>query len=678
MRFDVVHGNLPMNERCGRTGIQAKSTPERRIATSAARLVAGRGALAALLLFATLSYLGVLHNDFTYTYDDKALILDNPVVHNLGHLREAVSTTLFASQGPQQATPYYRPVETLGFLLCYQLFGPAAYGYHLFSLLLHAAVVVVLFQLAGQASGDRVAAFAAAGLFAVHPVHVESVAWISAVSDIEMTLFYLVAFWCFMQIARRGGGSVIPAELLMILSFVLALLAKEQAMTLPLLAVIYEHFYRSDRAETTRGQKLLRYGPLWLVILGYILLRVRLMRVLAPATRLHSINATELLLSALALVGRYCGKLVWPARLSAFYPFHASASLLTFPVLAGVGALAACAWLFRILWRHARLASFAILWLLITLVPVLNARWMSAYVFAERYLYLPSAGFCLAVGWALSGFRQTSAANRIRLPKAAIITASLVAVLCVLRIATRVPDWRDDVALYTKSLAAEPGDYRLHDALGQACWIRGNAQAAESEWRQTLRLKPDNSQTLSSLGALYAGKRRFEQATPLLWEALRINPNDAVAHLSLGAVYAETGERSAAEREFLAAVLLSPLNFTAHNLLGKLYYDAKRLAPAEQQFLLSVQCEPNVAAYDHLGYIYSQNGDQGRAEGAFRAALSVNTTDSRAHFNLGLIFAARKQSEQAATEYRMALAADPNNPEIRSALEKISGERQHP
>ena len=646
--------------------VQGSEIPPR-----AARFFTGPWTLAVLLLLAALPYVGILRNDFAYTYDDKVLILDNPYVHNFQHLGQLLTTGLWSSLGAQGGTPYYRPMATLGFLLCYQLFGPLAYGFHLVSLLLNMAAVGILFLLAEQMLGDRVAAFAAAGLFALHPVHVEAVAWVSAVTDLEVTLFYLLTFWCFLRAARPGGGRKAWAEAAMMASFILAILSKEQALTLPLLATIYEHFYRGDRRETTRLQKMLRYGPLWLVSVCYVLFRVRVMGAFAHPTGMHAINAPETILSALALVGQYLGKLFWPARLSAFYPFLASASFLDVRVVRGVGALVLCAWAFGVLWRRARPVSFGILWLFFTLAPVLNARWMSAYVFAERYLYLPSVGFCLVAGWAFAVAWQITSSRGSIFRTTLVGAACFVAALCVLRISLRVLDWRDDVTLYAQTLAAEPDDYRLHDALGLAYWIRGESKGAEREWRETLRLEPNSVQTLDSLGALYAQQRRFDQAMPLLEQALRLNPNDADAHLNLGAAYAETGKLDRAEEHFRTAVLRSPMNFNGHNLLGKLYFDSNRLGEAEQQFRQSLQCEPNLAAYDHLGYIYVQWGDRDRAEKAFKAALAMDSKDNHAHFNLGLIYAATRRDAQALEELQAALAADPKNPEILSALEKL-------
>ena len=627
--------------------------------------------LVVLLLLAALPYIGILRNDFAYTYDDKALILDSPYVHNFNHLREVLTTTLFSNQGAPGGPPFYRPVGKLGFLLCYQLFGPLAYGFHLVSLLLNVAVVGILFLLAEQLFGDRTAAFASASLFALHPVHVEALAWISAVTDLEVTLFYVLTFWWFLRVAAPGGGRRTWAVAAMTASFALALLSKEQAVTLPFLAVIYEHFYRGDRLETTRGQKMLRYGPLWLVCLGYGLLRVQLMGSFVQIAKSNPISAPDTLFCALALAGQYLAELVWPVRLSAFHPFQVSSRFLALPVLAGAGELAVWACLFYALWKRARPVSFGIIWLFATLAPVLNARWMGPYPWGERYLYLPSVGFCLVAGWACAALWQSSLNRRQHVRTIAVAAACMVAALCVLRISLRVLDWRDDITLYTEALAAVPNDYRLHDALGSAYWIRGESEKAEREWRETLRLEPNSIEPLNSLGELYAKEKRYDQALPLLEEALLLNPNNADGHLVLGAAYAETGKLDRAEEQFRAAVLLSPMYFTAHNLLGKVYFDSQRFGEAEQQFLQSLQCEPNLAAYDHLGYIYMQRGDPGRAEKAFKAALAMKSTDSHAHYNLGLIYAARGQNSQALEELQAALAADPSSPEILSALEKL-------
>jgi tetratricopeptide (TPR) repeat protein len=371
------------------------------------------------------------------------------------------------------------------------------------------------------------------------------------------------------------------------------------------------------------------------------------------------------------LLGQYFLKLFWPAHLSAFYVFQASTRLFEARVLAGIGALACCAVVFVALWKRVRPASFGILWLLVTLAPVLNARWMTAYVFAERYLYLPSVGFCLVVGWVGAALRRTVWKQQALWRMAAVAAACVVTGLCVLRIVTRVPDWRDDLTLLTRTLAVNPNEYALLDGLGQAYWIRGDSEAAEREWREALRLQPDNPQIPFELGAIYAKQGRYDEAVALFQRSIQLSPGQADAHLNLGAAYAEMGKLDLAEEQFRTAIVLTPLNFNAHNVLGKLYFDEGRLREAEEQFRQSLACEPNLAACDHLGYIYVQWGDRDRAEKAFKAALALNSTDSHAHFNLGRIYAAAGQNAQALAELQAALAADPNNPDILSALKKL-------
>ena len=463
----AIEGAL-MNNQQDATEIPPPATPGRDNPPRAATLFYGAWPLAVLLLLAILPYAGMLRNDFAYAYDDKDLILDNPYVHSFHHLREVLTTTLFSNLGTPGGLPYYRPMAKVVFLLGYQLFGPLAFGFHLVSLLLNAAVVGMLFLLAErtvQRSCRGICCRRSCSRFI--PVHVEAVAWISAVTDIEVTFFCLLTFWFFLRSAAPEGGRKPWILAAMTGSFVLAIFSKEQAVTIPLLAAVYEHFYREDRRETTRWQKLLRYGPLWLVSVSYVFLRVQLMGSFAHAPKVYPINVPETLLSALALAGQYVGMLMWPAHLSAFHPFHVSHSLLEIPVIAGGCALGVCAYFFYALWKRARPVSFGILWLFVTLVPVLNARWMSTYVLGERFLYLPSAGFCLVAGWACAGVVAIFLKRQASVRTAVVATACVVTALCMLRISLRVPDWQDDVTLiHTQALAAEPNDFRLHDAAG--------------------------------------------------------------------------------------------------------------------------------------------------------------------------------------------------------------------
>ncbi len=375
--------------------------------------------IAVLVACATLPYLNILFNGFVY--DDDSQVMHNPYVRSFRHLKEIFTTHVWSFRGLTSVGNYYRPMMTLGYLLCYRIFGMEAYGFHLVSLVLHVLVVCLVFVLTERLTGNRVWAFTAGALFALHPVHTESVAWIAAVTDLELTFFYLIAFGFFLAVAKPGGRRSEPMLAAMAITFLLALFSKEQAMTLPALATAYEHFYREDRSETTTAQKLARYGLLWLVGAAYILFRIHFLGGLVPEEKAQQLTPQQIVLSAFALVGQYVGKLLWPVRLCAFYIFHASNSLFDLRVLAGLLVLLAFAALFLICWRsydrNVRFASFAIVWFFATLAPVLNAHWVGTNVFTERYLYLPSVGVAWLVGlgvsklWPSSGAASCAAAG---------------------------------------------------------------------------------------------------------------------------------------------------------------------------------------------------------------------------------------------------------------------------
>jgi len=657
-----------MNVREGEPRAAAKASDSSSRGRGLGRLP-DREVFVVLAILAVLPYLNVLGNGFTY--DDNTQVLNNPYVQNFRHLGEIFTTTVWSYIGAQGVTNYYRPMMLFGYLLCYQLFGPIAYPFHLVSLLLHALAVLLVFRMAVEMMRDRVTALVAAGLFALHPVHTESVAWVAAVTDLELTFFYLLTFWFFLRAAQPGGGRSPLSQLAMAGGFILALMSKEQALTLPALATVYEYCYRDDRAETTWAQKLGRYYLLWMLAGAYLLFRIRFFGALAPVVQISDLTWKQTVLSAVVLVGQYCGKLLWPVELCAFYVFKRSTSVLEPRVLAGLLTLAVMAALFVFLWRRARLASFAILWMAVTLGPVLNPRWMAANVFTERYLYLPSVGFCwlLAIGWVYlwQKTRERSALWR----RASGGALALLGVLFILRVITRNRDWNDDVTLYTKTLAASPDSYHIHNNLGTVYWKQGNVQAAEREWQEALRLAPRNAIILNNFGLVRSKQRRYAEAVEYFQRAMHLKPIYTDPHLNLGVAYTDLGQLENAELQLRAAVALSPLRTDTRNKLGKLYSDAGRFGEAEEQFSKSVESEPNWTGYDGLGAIYLHWGDRARAEQAFQRSVAVDPYDSVARFQLGKLYLEAGRREEALREYQAGLATDPSNAEARAAIAEI-------
>jgi tetratricopeptide (TPR) repeat protein len=636
--------------------------------------------LAVLILISALPYLNTLWNGFVQ--DDNRQVLFNPYLRSFSHLREIFATNVWSYVGAQGMTNYYRPLMTLGYLLCYQFLGPLPYGFHLANVVLNAAVVCLVFLATERLFRNRTLGFVAAGIFALHPIHSESVDWIAAVTDLQLTLFYLLAFWFFLKIPRPGphhrlisfsdrrglrGGA---AELGMVLSFTLALLAKEPAATLPFLATFYEHFLRCDRAQTTLGQKLSRYFTLWLVDIAYLMLRVRVFGGLVPVLQLPQISRREAFYSSFALVAQYVWKLLWPVRLCGFYTFHKSLALSDPRVIAGILILGLSLSVFAYAWRRERLVSFGLLWFFLNLAPVLNARWLGANVFAERYLYLPSLGFCWVAAWA-GRLLWIRLAERPAARKLYAAGLAMVAILCMLRIVTRNRIWRDDLTFYRSTLAMQPDAIAPRINLGAVYWNSGSPDLAEAEWREALRRAPNHWLILNDLGLAAAKKKRYEEAIEDFDRSIRLRPNYVDSHINLGRTYAEIGAFEKAEAQLRAAVALAPLDVHARNELASYYFDAGRFAEAEAQFRASVSSGGTVQAWNSLGEIYSRWKRWQDAEHAFRQALASDAFDSRSHFGLGAVLEAEGRTNEALKEYAAGLQTDPRNPAALEAVERL-------
>jgi Tfp pilus assembly protein PilF len=642
--------------------------------------------LAVLLLLAILPYANTLQNGFVY--DDNNEVLTNPFIRSFAHVGDIFSTRILAHLGVRGATNYYRPISIFGFLICYKLFGLLPYGFHLANLLLHALIVCVIFGLTKRLFQDQWLAFAAAAIFALHPIHTESVAWVSGVTDLDLAVFYLATFWFFLASARPQGGRSEWMQLGMVGSFILALLSKEQAVTLPLTAMIFEHFYRGDRAGTTWRQKAARYGSLWLLVPVYVLFRIRFFGAFAPVQLTPHVSWYEAVVSAFPLAGLYVWKMIWPVHLSAYYAFHKSVTPLDPRVLAGGAALGLCAVAFGLLWKRHRRVSFGFIWFFINIAPVLNSRWLGPNVFTERYLYLPSVGLCWVAAWLVAEIwtwdgrpaREKSWPGwpwRNSWGGAFGVLLGVLAVLAFARIWIRNRDWRNDETYYRVALAAVPEAESLRLNLGSVYWNHMRPDAAEREWKKALQASPDSALLLNNLGLVYVGRKQNDEAIAYFQRAMRLRPNLTDAHLNLGNVYEAMGKSGEAESQLQAAVALAPLSVQTRNDLGKFYLRAGRWQEALIQFQASEASIPNTEAMDSLGDIALRQGRRDAAEQDYRQAIGLDEFDPRGHFGLAGILEGKGRSAEAAEQYHAGLSVDPLNYEAQAALQRLTANSPH-
>ncbi|MGB6429777.1 MAG: tetratricopeptide repeat protein, partial [Candidatus Acidiferrales bacterium] len=379
----------------------------------------------------------------------------------------------------------------------------------------------------------------------------------------------------------------------------------------------------------------------------------------------------EIVLSAIAMVGQYLGKLIWPKHLSAFYVFYKSSEWTDPRVLFGLAGLLICGAAFLWLWKNARTAAFSFLWMGATLAPVLNARWMPASVFAERYLYLPSVGFCWLVGWGVARILEN-----VRIPSFARATVAVAVGVAALvgGIATvrRNRDWRDQETLFLETLATNPDSGLIRSNLGSVYFNQGDLVGAEREWDQALAAGPRSVFTLINFGLLRQRQDRYFESQQFFERAIRARPDYMDAHLYYAEMLESIDRDAEADWQYRLAVTLDPYDSGAHFAYGQFLQTLGRLDEAKAQYEASVAEDVVPGAYDGLGDIYQAWHETPLAERAFRIAVQNDALDSHAHFALGAIEAADGRNADAIRDYRAGLEMDPTNADALAALRRLA------
>ncbi len=623
----------------------------------------------ALFAVALACYLNTLTNGFVY--DDDQQILLNPYVKSWHYLHAIFTTTVWSFVGTAGTSNYYRPLMTLTYLVLWQSFGDLAFGYHLFNIVLNALVVLAVYYAGRDLFRDRAIGAVAAFLFAIHPIHTETVSWIAAVPDLEATLLMLIVIRTYSKISSLFQWR----QLLVVLCFLLALLAKEPALMLAPLVVLYEHFVREDHRQTTFLTKVRRYFPVCFAGIVYLISRSLLLGELAPVLQHAQITWPQAIYSAFALVTQYTRLLLWPAHLSAFHTFHVSHSWNELPVLTGLAIVLGSLVFLGACYKKLPVVCFALLWIGFTLGPVLNSRWMASNVLAERYLYLPSVGFCWIAGWAVKRCWEALPTGASAQRPARIALATAVATICMLgalNTFARNRDWHDNTTLYTTTLKTDPDSYVMHLNLGTAYYQDRNFDGAERELQQALLLKPDSVNALNALGCLYLERGRLDDSAQMFQQAIALKPLWTDPHFNYGRLLVKQDLTTAALREFNKAVEVGPLNSSARLYFAQTLAKDGQIKEAEAEYRKSLELSDSLEAEHGLIDILLNSGRTAEAEPRMRTLLKKYPFDGAIHLKLAKLLESQGHREEALKEFRSAEETDSLNQEIKSAIKRLS------
>lgn len=564
----------------------------------------------------------VLWYDFV-NFDDPVYVLDNPIVADgvtwAGVVR-AFTTTQAA---------YWHPVTWLSHMLDVELFGFRPGPHHLVNVLLHVFNALLLFGVLVRMTGMPGRAAFVAMIFAIHPLRIESVAWVAERKDVLSTLFWMLAIWVYVEYVKKPGrGSYLTALGL----FAIGLLAKPMVLTLPVVLLLLDVW--PLRRITFDSITRRRVMPLILEKIPFLMLSVAAAIVTIVAQ--HGGGAVKSLdqfplghrvANAVVSYVTYLWMQVLPLNLAVFYP---NVPVPAWQVAGSVVALIAISWVaIRQASRQPYLAvGWA--WYLVTLLPVIGLIQAGFQSLADRFLYIPHIGISIAVTWGLAErFRSTRAAAL--LPK---VAAAAVLVYFVMGLA------------YVRT------------------WCN-----SETMWRQALAVTRDNYVAHTNLGVALADQGRLDEALTHSYEAIRIKPEQADAHANIGNLLARRGDYDAATAHYRDAIRFWPQLADAHNNLGVALGKQGDAAGAIGSYRRALHYSPELAAAHHnLGRALAARGQTSEAETHLRGAVRIKPRFAEAHVSLGDLLAASNRPDEATLHYREALRIVPSHASARAAL----------
>jgi protein O-mannosyl-transferase len=508
--------------------------------------------------------------------DDGLYVYENPYIQD-GLTGQAVKwafTTGYAAN--------WHPLTWLSHILDWQLYGSNAGGHHITNLVFHIVNTLLFFIVLGQMTRSFWPSAFVAALFALHPLHVESVAWISERKDVLSTFFWLLTMWAYVRFVNHRR---IADYILILIFFAMGLMAKPMLVTLPFVLLLLD-YWPLNRIESKRTlwQLFIEKIPLFVLTIASSIATYFCQIKGGAVTEFAVLPSRLRVLNALISYLEYAEKMFWPARLVFFYPHFGPDISVAYAFVSAGLLLAVTVFILRFGKNHRYLIT-GWFWYLGTLIPVIGLVQVGVQAMADRYSYITLTGLFMIVAWGsaeLFGRRK------------ALLAVTSAAVLSALTICTyiQLQYWRDSLPLFEHALKVNDNNYKSHLCIADVLLKEGRADEAIYHNREAVRIRPDFIETHNDLGANLYKTGRIEEAIESYKKALEINPNDAEVNANIGAALATKGDFAQAEKHYRIAV--KTLNTPAvHNNLGYAMAKMGKLDEAIEHFRLALQIKPD-------------------------------------------------------------------------------------
>jgi protein O-mannosyl-transferase len=594
-------------------------------------------------------------------WDDSTYVTENPTV--LGGL--SWSSAWWALTTGH--SPYWHPMTWLSHLLDVTLFGTDAGAYHVTNLVLHVANTLLVFELFRRMTGAVGRSAFVAAIFAVHPLHVESVAWIAERKDVLSTFFWVLTVLAYVAYVRRPA---VPRYIGMLVLYALALMSKPMVVTLPVVLLLLDVW--PLRRDTPWARLVMEKVPLFALALATSVATVIIQHRVGAMAALDALPWH--LRAANATIGyvAYLWKTVWPTHLAAFYPLFAISPARVAGAAAALAAVTLAVIASRT--RHPYLVV-GWFWYVITIAPVIGFLQAGEQGMADRFMYVPMIGVLVTIAWGVPELARGLVSRG-----AWLLPASAIALVAASAVTARAQTahWSDSVSLWQHATRVTPESYIAHENLGQALRELGQLEEARVSYEKALVYAPARSPGYlaviqNSLGMVLTREGKTLEALDHFAAAARLDPGFAEAQSNLGNALAAEGRLAEAIEHYREAVRLKPEYTEPRVGLGGALLRQGNAGDAIPSYREAVRLDPNLAeAHNGLGAALATEGHDAEAMAEYTEALRLKPDLPTAHLNVAVLLIKKGDIPQARRHLEEALSIDPGYVPAQQALKAIT------
>ena len=632
-------------------------------------LIVGLALIAAILV----AFWQVRNHEFV-TFDDDEYVIDN------SHVRSGLTSQGILWAFTATHASNWHPLTWVSHMLDCGLYGLNPGGHHVTSLIFHIASTLLLFLVLKLMTGAVWESGFVSVLFALHPLHVESVAWVAERKDVLSTFFWMLTMWAYLRYVK---GPRVLRYLSVLVCYILGLMSKPMLVTLPFVMLLLDYWPlgRFHLGQGNAGVAFAREPTEWpdrRSTASHLVLEKIPFFVLAAASSVLTLFAQQKggtvksleffplgvrMMNSLVSYTGYLWKMIWPGHLAVLYPYSDR-----FPLWQALGAgllMVGVSILVARSWRRRPYLLVGWLWYLGTLVPVIGLVQVGMQAMADRYTYIPLVGPFVMIVWGVSDILR---GWRYRKMAFAVFAGILFLVLLVVT-RLQVQVWQNNITLFNHALEATANNFMIHNNLGVVLARQGKIDEATAHYAEALRIHPHFAEARNNMGSVLFRRGKIDEAIQEYSEALKIAPHYADAHINLGMALVRAGKIPEAIGHYTEALKINPEYPEAHNNLGLALARQGKMEEAAAHYEEALRLKPDyVDGHNNLGSLLAGQGKTQEAILHFTEVLRKKPDDLTAYANLSLALANQGKSPKEIGQFIGALGVKVDDARLRNDL----------